>query len=101
RLPVERAPRGLLAGRRLPAEEAADARRRDARSRHAHDGGQAGGRDGDRHGRALRRRQRDRPGRSGVRAVTFASPWLLLALLAVPLTLAFGLWMERRSAKYA
>jgi Ca-activated chloride channel family protein len=36
-----------------------------------------------------------------VRAVTFASPWLLLALLVVPLTLAFGLWMERRSAKYA
>jgi Ca-activated chloride channel family protein len=36
-----------------------------------------------------------------VRAVTFASPWLLFALLVVPLTLAFGLWMERRSAKYA
>jgi len=36
-----------------------------------------------------------------VRAVTFAYPWLLLALVVVPLTLAFGLWMERRSAKYA
>jgi Ca-activated chloride channel family protein len=36
-----------------------------------------------------------------VRAVTFASPWFLLVLLVVPAMLAFGLWMERRQAKYA
>jgi Ca-activated chloride channel family protein len=36
-----------------------------------------------------------------VRAVTFGSPWFLLALLVVPATLAFGLWVERRHAKYA
>ena len=33
--------------------------------------------------------------------MTFSSPWFLLALLVVPATLAFGLWIERRRAKYA
>jgi Ca-activated chloride channel family protein len=36
-----------------------------------------------------------------VRAVTFATPWLLLALVVVPVALAFALWSERRRAKYA
>jgi Ca-activated chloride channel homolog len=36
-----------------------------------------------------------------MRAVTFQSPWFLLALLVVPAMLAFGLWLERRRAKYA
>jgi Ca-activated chloride channel homolog len=35
-----------------------------------------------------------------VRAVTFASPWLLLALLVVPVVLAGALWLERRPARY-
>src|SRR2546423_580185 len=56
-------------------------------------------RDGD--GRTLGQRERDRAGRSGVRAVTFASPWFLLVLLVVPAMLAFGLWIEGRRAKYA
>jgi len=34
-------------------------------------------------------------------AVTFASPWLLLALLLVPATLIVALWLERRRARYA
>jgi Ca-activated chloride channel homolog len=33
--------------------------------------------------------------------MTFASPWFLLVLLVVPAMLAFGLWIERRRAKYA
>jgi Ca-activated chloride channel family protein len=36
-----------------------------------------------------------------VRAVTFSSPWLLLALLLVPVVLAFALWIDRRRARYA
>jgi Ca-activated chloride channel homolog len=36
-----------------------------------------------------------------VRTVTFASPWLLLALLVVPAALAFALWIERRRTNYA
>jgi Ca-activated chloride channel family protein len=36
-----------------------------------------------------------------VRAVSFASPWLLLALLIVPATLALALWLDRRRARYA
>jgi Ca-activated chloride channel family protein len=35
-----------------------------------------------------------------VRAVTFASPYLLLALLLVPAALAFALWVDRRRARY-
>ncbi|MFL5925445.1 MAG: VWA domain-containing protein [Gaiellaceae bacterium] len=33
--------------------------------------------------------------------MTFASPWLLLALLLVPATLLVALWLERRRAPYA
>ena len=33
--------------------------------------------------------------------MTFASPWLLLALLLVPATLIVALWLERRRARYA
>jgi Ca-activated chloride channel homolog len=33
--------------------------------------------------------------------MSFSSPWLLLALLIVPLTLAFALWLDRRRARYA
>jgi Ca-activated chloride channel family protein len=33
--------------------------------------------------------------------VSFASPWFLLALLIVPATLAFALWLDRRRARYA
>jgi Ca-activated chloride channel family protein len=33
--------------------------------------------------------------------MTFASPYLLLALLVVPAALAFALWLDRRRAKYA
>jgi Ca-activated chloride channel homolog len=36
-----------------------------------------------------------------VRAVSFASPWLLLVLLVVPATLALALWLDRRRARYA
>jgi Ca-activated chloride channel homolog len=36
-----------------------------------------------------------------VRAVTFASPWLLLTLLLVPATLLLALWFEKRRAQYA
>jgi Ca-activated chloride channel family protein len=36
-----------------------------------------------------------------VRTVSFASPWLLLALLIVPVALAFALWLDRRRAPYA
>jgi Ca-activated chloride channel homolog len=36
-----------------------------------------------------------------VRAVTFASPYLLFALLVVPIVLAIALWFDRRHAKYA
>jgi Ca-activated chloride channel homolog len=36
-----------------------------------------------------------------VRAVSFTSPWLLLALLIVPATLALALWLDRRRARYA
>jgi Ca-activated chloride channel family protein len=36
-----------------------------------------------------------------VRTVSFASPWLLLALLIVPATLALALWLDRRRARYA
>jgi Ca-activated chloride channel family protein len=36
-----------------------------------------------------------------VRAVSFASPWLLAVLVVVPLTLAFALWLDRRRARYA
>jgi Ca-activated chloride channel family protein len=36
-----------------------------------------------------------------VRAVSFASPWLLLALLIVPVMLALALWLDRRRARYA
>jgi Ca-activated chloride channel family protein len=35
-----------------------------------------------------------------VRAVTFASPWFLAALLLVPLVLALALWFDRRRARY-
>ena len=33
--------------------------------------------------------------------MTFASPYLLLALLVVPATLAIALWLDRRHARYA
>src|SRR3954462_15435040 len=33
--------------------------------------------------------------------MTFGWPWLLLALVIVPITLAFALWLERRRARYA
>jgi Ca-activated chloride channel family protein len=33
--------------------------------------------------------------------VSFTSPWLLLALLIVPVTLALALWLDRRRARYA
>ena len=33
--------------------------------------------------------------------MSFASPWLLLALLVVPLVVAFALWVDRRRARYA
>lgn len=33
--------------------------------------------------------------------MSFASPWLLLALLIVPATLALALWLDRRRARYA
>ena len=33
--------------------------------------------------------------------MSFASPWFLLALLLVPATLAFALWLDRRRARYA
>ena len=33
--------------------------------------------------------------------MSFASPWLLLAVLIVPATLAFALWLDRRRARYA
>ena len=33
--------------------------------------------------------------------MTFAAPWLLLALLAVPVALAAALWFERRRGRYA
>jgi Ca-activated chloride channel homolog len=36
-----------------------------------------------------------------VRAVSFTSPWFLLALLIVPATLALALWLDRRRARYA
>jgi Ca-activated chloride channel homolog len=36
-----------------------------------------------------------------VRAVSFSSPWLLLALLIVPATLALAVWVDRRRARYA
>jgi Ca-activated chloride channel homolog len=36
-----------------------------------------------------------------VRAVSFESPWLLLALVVVPLVLAYAIWLDRRRAKYA
>jgi Ca-activated chloride channel family protein len=36
-----------------------------------------------------------------VRTVTFAAPWLLLALLAAPLALVAALWVERRRSRYA
>jgi Ca-activated chloride channel homolog len=36
-----------------------------------------------------------------VRAVSFSSPWLLLALLIVPATLALAVWLDRRRARYA
>jgi Ca-activated chloride channel family protein len=36
-----------------------------------------------------------------VRTVSFASPYLLLALLVVPLVLALALWFDRRRARYA
>jgi Ca-activated chloride channel family protein len=36
-----------------------------------------------------------------VRAVTFASPWLLVTLLLVPATLLLALWFEKRRARYA
>jgi Ca-activated chloride channel family protein len=32
--------------------------------------------------------------------VSFASPWFLVALLVVPLTLALALWFDRRRARY-
>lgn len=36
-----------------------------------------------------------------MRAVSFSSPYFLLALLVVPAMLAFALWLDRRRAKYA
>jgi Ca-activated chloride channel homolog len=36
-----------------------------------------------------------------VRAVSFASPWLLLVLLLAPAAAAFLLWVDRRRARYA
>jgi Ca-activated chloride channel homolog len=33
--------------------------------------------------------------------VSFSSPWLLLALLIVPATLALAVWVDRRRARYA
>lgn len=33
--------------------------------------------------------------------MSFASPWLLLALLVIPVVLAFVLWVDRRRARYA
>src|SRR3954453_19755695 len=33
--------------------------------------------------------------------MSFGSPWLLLALLVVPATLAFALWLERGRSRYA
>jgi len=33
--------------------------------------------------------------------VSFQSPWLLLALLVVPLVVAYALWLDRRRARYA
>src|SRR3954454_17212945 len=33
--------------------------------------------------------------------MTFGWPWLLLALVIVPITLAFALWLERRRSRYA
>jgi Ca-activated chloride channel homolog len=33
--------------------------------------------------------------------VSFSSPWLLLALLIVPATLALAVWLDRRRARYA
>jgi len=36
-----------------------------------------------------------------VRAVSFTTPWFLLALLIVPATLALALWLDRRRARYA
>jgi Ca-activated chloride channel family protein len=33
--------------------------------------------------------------------MSFASPWFLLALLIVPVTLALALWLDRRRARYA
>ncbi|HEY8646404.1 MAG TPA: VWA domain-containing protein [Gaiellaceae bacterium] len=33
--------------------------------------------------------------------MSFTSPWLLLALLIVPATLALALWLDRRRARYA
>jgi Ca-activated chloride channel homolog len=36
-----------------------------------------------------------------VRAVSFASPWLLLTLLIVPAAFALALWLDRRRARYA
>jgi Ca-activated chloride channel homolog len=36
-----------------------------------------------------------------VRAVSFASPWLLSVLLVVPAALAFALWLDRRRSRYA
>ena len=33
--------------------------------------------------------------------MSFQSPWLLLALLVVPLVVAYALWLDRRRARYA
>ena len=70
-VPQDREARRRLARDRVPDEAAAEPRERRARAGAPRDRRQEGGRDRVVDRRALTRRARDRPGRRGVRAVTF------------------------------
>src|SRR5204862_391907 len=86
RLPGARASRRLLARARLPDEAPAAAFQCEPRGGGCCSCGQAGRRERNRERRTFHRRARDRPGRRGVRAMTFASPWFLLVILTTDRT---------------
>ena len=63
-------------------------------------GEEGGGRDRRERGAPARHRRRGAARRDVRAVVSFQSPLFLLALLAVPLLLAFALWIDRRRARF-
>src|SRR5581483_5355142 len=101
RLPAGGGARGVVELGCVPDQEAAGPRQRGARARDA-DRDRAEGRRhrlGDRP--SVPRRPRRRPGRRGVRTVSFSSPYLLFALAVVPVAALLAVWFDRRRARYA